>query len=142
MKTHLETIEVVTENKQHMIDVTQRVRECIAASGIRNGFAGIFSQHTTAVVLVNEWQSALLEDIGEFLARVVEDGLPYKHNSPLFSDCTRQNASSHLRSVLFSNSVLMPVQNGEPVLGQFQSVILAELDGPRSRTLKLQLMGE
>jgi len=125
-----------------MINVTSRVRELIAASGIRNGFAGLFSLHTTAVLLVNEWQSALLDDIGEFLGRVVEDGVAYKHNSPLYSDCDRSNAASHLRSLLFNNSVMLPVADGAPVLGQFQSVILAELDGPRERKVKLQILGE
>src|ERR1700733_13105433 len=115
MTTHLRTMSVKTETKQQMINVTEQVSELIAASGIRNGFAGIFSQHTTAVLLVNEWQSARLDDIGEFLGRVIELGLPYKHNCPLFSDCPRQNAASHLRSVLFNNSVLLPVANGRPV---------------------------
>ena len=73
--------------------------------------------------------------------RFVEDGLPYKHNSPEWSDCDRNNASSHLRSLLFNNGVMLPVVEGKPVLGQFQSVILAELDGPRERTLKLQFLG-
>ncbi len=139
---HHETLSIRTEMKQQMINVTQELRDQIARSGIRNGFAGLFSQHTTAVLLVNEWQSALLDDLGEFLGRVVEDGRPYKHNSPLFSDCERGNATSHLRSILFNNSVLLPVMDGEPVLGPFQSVILAELDGPRERTLKLQILGE
>jgi len=128
MKTQLETIAVPTVSKQQMIDVTSQIRDRIAASGIRNGFVGVFSQHTTAGLMVNECQPALLDDIGEFLGRVVEEGLPYKHNSPLFSDCTRQNATSHLRSVLFNNSIFLPVADGKPVLGEFQSVILAELD--------------
>ena len=142
MKTHNETMSVATEAKQQMINVTGRLRESIAISGIRSGFAGLFSQHTTAVLLVNEWQSALLDDIREFLSRVVEEGLPYKHNSPLYSDCDRSNATSHLRSLLFNHSVMLPIVDGEPVLGEFQNVILAELDGPRERTLKLQIVGE
>src|SRR5262245_24011396 len=125
-----------------MVNLTERLNRVIESAGIRNGFAGVFSQHTTAVLLVNEWQSALLDDIGTFLGRVVEEGLPYKHNSPVFSDCERGNATSHLRSLLFNNSVLLPISEGKPVLGQFQSVILAELDGPRDRTLKLQILGE
>src|SRR5262245_4641103 len=124
-----------------MIDITADVAEAARESGIRNGFVGVFSQHTTAAVLVNEFQSALLSDIGDFLKRVVDDSVPYKHNSPEWSDCERGNATSHLRSLLFSNSVMLPVVDGELVLGQFQSVIMAELDGPRDRTLKLQFLG-
>ena len=142
MKIHHETLSFQTDVKQQLIDVTRRITECIGESGIRNGFAGLFSQHTTAVLLVNEWQDALLQDIADFLNRVVAEGLPYRHNSPLYSDCDRSNATSHLRSLLFNNSVMVPVVDGRPVLGRFQSVILAELDGPRDRQVKLQVLGE
>ena len=141
MKTRLETFSVRSSDKQEMIDLTSRLAELVKSSEIQNGFLGIFSQHTTAVLLVNEFQSALLSDIGEFLERIIREDLPYKHNSPQWSDCERGNATSHLRSLLFNNSVLLPVSEGKPVLGQFQSVILAELDGPRERTLKLQFLG-
>jgi secondary thiamine-phosphate synthase enzyme len=141
LKTQLDKFVVRTSQKQEMIDITSDVIEATRESGIRNGFVGIFSQHTTASVLVNEFQSALLCDIGQFLKRIVEDGIPYKHNSPEWSDCDRENATSHLRSLLFSNSVMLPVADGKVVLGQFQSVILAELDGPRERTIKVQCLG-
>jgi len=124
-----------------MIDITPDVIDATRESGIRNGFIGIFSQHTTAGVMVNEFQPALLADIGDFLKRIVDDGISYKHNSPEWSDCDRGNATSHLRSLLFSNSVMLPVIDGKPVLGQFQSVIMAELDGPRERTVKVQFLG-
>ena len=141
MKTHLDTFVVFSSQKQEMINITPDLINFVQRAGIQNGFIGVFSQHTTAVVLVNEFQSALLSDISDFLKRVIEDGLPYKHNSPEWSDCDRSNATSHLRSLLFSNSVMLPVVEGKPVLGQFQSVIMAELDGPRERTFKLQFVG-
>lgn len=141
MKTQLDTFVVRSSQKQVMIDITPDVIDAARDAGIANGFVGVFSQHTTAVLLVNEFQSALLSDIGDFLRRVIEDGLPYKHNSPEWSDCDRSNATSHLRSLLFNNSVMLPIVDGKPVLGQFQSVILAELDGPRERTLKIQFLG-
>lgn len=142
MKTKLETLALKTEEKQQLINITSKVRDAVSGSGIRNGFIGLFSQHTTAALLVSEFQNALLDDIRGFLGRVVEDDLPYKHNSPEFSDCDRRNAASHLRSLLFSHSVVLPVVGGELVLGQFQSVILAELDGPQDRSLKVQFIGE
>jgi secondary thiamine-phosphate synthase enzyme len=142
MKTQLDTFVVRTSQKQEMIDITPGLASAAREAGIRNGFVGVFSQHTTAVVLVNEFQSALLSDMADFLKLVVQDGLPYKHNSPEWSDCERGNAASHLRSLLFGNSVMLPVLEGKPVLGQFQRLILAEFDGPRERTLKLQFLGE
>jgi secondary thiamine-phosphate synthase enzyme len=142
MKTKLETLALKTEEKQQLINITSKVKEVVNKSGIKDGFIGLFSQHTTAALMVSEFQNALLDDIGGFLRRVVEDDLPYKHNSPEFSDCDRRNAASHLRSLLFNNSVVLPVSGGELVLGQFQSVILAELDGPRERSLKVQFLGD
>jgi secondary thiamine-phosphate synthase enzyme len=141
LKTQLDTFIVRTSQKQEMIDITPDVIDATRESGIRNGFVGIFSQHTTAGVMINEFQPALLDDIGDFLRRIVDDGISYKHNSPEWSDCDRGNATSHLRSLLFSNSVMLPVIDGKPVLGQFQSVIVAELDGPRERTVKIQFLG-
>jgi len=142
MKTKLETLGLKTTEKQQLINITSRVKELVMHSGIRNGMIGLYSQHTTAGLMVSEYQNALVDDVAGFLRRVVADDLPYKHNSPEFSDCDRKNAASHLRSLLFNNSVVLPVSDGEVVLGQFQSVILAELDGPRERSLKVQVLGE
>jgi len=142
MKTRLETLALKTTQKQQLINITSRVKEAVSVSGIKNGMIGLFSQHTTAALVVSEFQNALLDDMAGFLRRVVADDLPYKHNSPEFSDCDRKNAASHLRSMLFNNSVVLPVSDGEVVLGQFQSVILAEMDGPRERSLKVQVLGE
>ena len=142
MKSKLEDLALQTTEKQQLINITPKVKEAVADSGIKNGFIGLFSQHTTAALTVSEFQNALLDDIAGFLRRLVEEDLPYKHNSPEFSDCDRKNAASHLRSLLFSNSVVLPLCDGELVLGQFQSVILAEMDGPRERSLKVQFLGE
>lgn len=142
MKTRLDTLALQTTEKQQLINITDHVKGAVVESGIRNGFIGLFSQHTTAALMVSEFQNALLDDIAAFLRAVVADDLPYKHNCPEFSDCDRKNAASHLRSMLFNNSVVLPVSDGEVILGQFQSVILAEMDGPRERSLKVQLLGE
>lgn len=142
MKSHMKTLSVATGQKQELLNLTGKIGEIAGASGVRNGFLGIYSQHTTAGVFVSEYQEALNDDILGFLDRVVEDGLFYKHNSPEFSDCDRKNAASHLRSLLFSHGVLLPLHGSEPVLGRFQSVILAELDGPRERKLQIQILGE
>jgi secondary thiamine-phosphate synthase enzyme len=92
--------------------------------------------------MISERQSALIDDVLDFLSRVVDDGLHYKHNCPELSDCERKNAASHLRGILLNHSVLVPIVDGRPVLGQFQSVLLAELDGPRLRSLHVQLLGQ
>ena len=141
MNNHHKTVQVRTEHKQQMLDITPMLDEALDSFGLRDGILAVYSQHTTAALFVSESQAALIDDVQEFLKRLVDDGLPYKHNSPEFSDCERQNAASHLRSLLLSHSVIVPVVDGKAALGQFQSVILAELDGPRERTIRVQGLG-
>jgi secondary thiamine-phosphate synthase enzyme len=142
MRSVNNTVLVETHQKLQLFDVTSSIRQAIDEAGVQSGFVGVYSQHTTASVFVTECQAALTEDVAEFFRGVVKDGLPYKHNSPEFSDCDRQNAASHLRALLLGQSVLVPVVAGKPVLGQFQSVMLAEFDGPRQRSLHIQVLGE
>jgi secondary thiamine-phosphate synthase enzyme len=142
MKSELKSVHVQTQTKREMLNLTSALDEAISASGVRDGIVGIYSQHTTASLFVSEFQPALIDDVAEFLERIVADDLPYKHNCPELSDCERKNAAAHLRSVLLNHSLLLPVAEGKAVLGQFQSVILAELDGPRDRTLQVQILGQ
>lgn len=52
------------------------------------------------------------------------------------------NSHSHLLSILAgSSSESIPIVDGKMVLGQWQSVLLLDLDGPRDRTVGVQLMG-
>ena len=141
MLTRNKTMQVSTQYKQQMLDITAMLNEAVLSFGLRDGILAVYSQHTTAALFVSESQAALIDDVQEFLKQIVEDGRTYKHNLPEFSDCERQNAASHLRSLLLSHSVLVPVVDGKPALGQFQSVILAELDGPRERTVRFQALG-
>lgn len=142
MRSINNTVFVETHEKQQLLNLTAQIREAVAASGIQSGFAGVYSQHTTASVFVTECQAALSDDVTAFFKRIVEEGLPYKHNSPEFSDCDRRNAAAHLRSLLLGQSVLVPVVDGKPILGQFQSIMLAEFDGPRRRSLHFQVLGD
>jgi secondary thiamine-phosphate synthase enzyme len=142
MKSSHKHLSIATDRKQELIDLSSQLEQAVAESFIQDGFAGIYSQHTTAAVFVSEFQQALLDDIGGFLERLVQDDVFYKHNSPRFSDCDRHNAASHLRSLLLQHSVFVPVQEGKLLLGQFQRVIFAELDGPRTRSLRIQVLGE
>ena len=142
MRSINNTVFVDTHEKQELLNLTSSVRQAVEVSGVQNGFVGIYSQHTTASVFVTESQAALTDDVLAFFGVVVKDGLPYKHNSPEFSDCDRRNAASHLRALLLGQSVLVPVVEGKPVLGQFQSIMLAEFDGPRHRALHVQVLGQ
>ena len=89
--------------------------------------------HTTLSVFMNESQQALHADIKRLLEEIVDRDADWKHNDPEHSDCDRFNADAHLRAMLLGHSLSLQVSGGEVVLGQWQRVLVAELDGPRAR---------
>ncbi len=136
-----QTLHIVTRTRVQLLDITPQVAEGVRQSGVRHGLALLHSLHTTLGLFVNEFQGALLDDIRTFLEQVVAADNYWKHNDPRFSDCDRSNADAHLRALLLGHHLVLPVEDGELRLGRFQSVILAELDGPRRRSLQLQILG-
>lgn len=140
-QVHGETLTVETEGRIHLVDLTDRVMALVRRIGIAEGMVNIFSMHTTCSVFVNESQSALLVDIKQFLEHVVARDAEWLHNDPEHSDCDRFNADAHLRALLLGPSLTLQVSGGEVVLGQWQRILMAELDGPRARSIRIQLMG-
>lgn len=136
-----ETIEVDTTERIELIDLTDTVMAFVRRSGIQEGLLSLWSMHTTSTVFINESQQALEADILTFLEDLVARKKYYQHNDPAHSDCDRQNADSHLRAILLGNSVTMQVSGGELVVGRWQRVLCGELDGPRTRTIRAQVMG-
>lgn len=140
-RVQADALSVTTRERLELVNITDLLAERVRASGIRHGLLLVNSLHTTLALFINEFQAALLEDIRAFLERVVVRGDYYKHNDPSFSDCDRLNADAHLRAMLLGHTLTLQVQNGELLLGTFQAVILAELDGPRERSLQVQILG-
>ncbi|HEY7040080.1 MAG TPA: secondary thiamine-phosphate synthase enzyme YjbQ, partial [Methylomirabilota bacterium] len=113
----------------------------VLGADIKEGIILVNSLHTTCALFVNEFQGALVEDLKTMMDRLVADDAGYKHDDPRFSDCERGNASSHLRAALLGRSVAVGISGGELSLGRFQSILFAELDGPRPRSIDIQIMG-
>jgi secondary thiamine-phosphate synthase enzyme len=122
-------------------DLTGTVCEAIRELGIADGIALINTQHTTCALFVNEYQGALLSDLVALLERLVPERTGYRHDDPRVSDCERGNAHAHLRAALLGRSLALAVSDGEAVLGRYQSIVFAELDGPRVREIAIQVIG-
>ncbi|HYM08342.1 MAG TPA: secondary thiamine-phosphate synthase enzyme YjbQ [Terriglobales bacterium] len=134
-------VDWITSERMQLINVTDRINEIVRKSGVRDGMVHLQSLHTTTAVFINEWQDALLQDVQSFLDQLVCREHDWRHNNPQFSDCERKNADSHLRGMLMGQSLCLQVRNSEVLLGTWQSIILAEFDGPRSRSMSIQVSG-
>lgn len=136
-----EVLPIETAERVELIDVTDRLAAFVATAGVAEGVLSVWSLHTTCAVFINESQQALHADIKRVLEQVIDRHTDWMHNDPEHSDCDRGNADSHLRAMLLGHSVTLQVSGGEIVLGQWQRVLVGELDGPRSRSLRVQIMG-
>lgn len=134
-------VDWITNDRMQLINVTDRINEIVRKSGVRDGIVHLQSLHTTTAVFINEWQDALLHDVRAFLDDLVRREDYFRHNDPNYSDCERKNADSHLRGMVMGQSLCLQVRNSAVLLGTWQSIILAEFDGPRSRSMSIQVSG-
>jgi secondary thiamine-phosphate synthase enzyme len=140
MKIHRHSIELATTGSIEIIDVTERVRAWVAATGVRQGLVTVSSLHTTARINVNERETELQRDMITFLKRFVPRDGDYRHNLAPVDD--RDNAHSHLIGLFMNSSESIAIADGKLVLGGWQSIFFVELDGPRERrTVELLAMG-
>jgi secondary thiamine-phosphate synthase enzyme len=124
-----ETFEVSTDRRLQVLDVTDRVADRVTADA--TGTCTVVVRHTTCGVVVNEAESRLLGDVETFLRETVPDE-GWAH------DELDGNADSHLRALLLGPSETLPVTDGSLDLGTWQSVLLVECDGPRTRTVEVR----
>ncbi|HUF94153.1 MAG TPA: secondary thiamine-phosphate synthase enzyme YjbQ [Candidatus Limnocylindria bacterium] len=142
MKVFTSSFTLSSEERTEVSDITKLVREAVQQFPVSAGIALINTMHTTCALFINEFQSALIDDLKHLIERLVPERGGYRHDDPRYSDCERGNAHAHLRAALLGRSIAVGINQGELTLGRFQSVIFAELDGPRKREITVQIIGE
>lgn len=142
MKVFSTSFVLATEERTEITDITKVVREALQQFPVSTGIALINTMHTTCALFINEFQAALIEDLTALIEKLVPERGGYKHDDPRYSDCERGNANAHLRAALLGRNITVGVKDGELALGRFQSIIFAELDGPRKREITVQVIGE
>ena len=127
-------VKVPTEEKFQIVDITDEIQHLVWKSDVTSGIAVVFTSHTTTGLVINENEGGLLEDIRAKMKELVPRGAGYVH------DRIDSNARSHLRAALFLNpEVVVPIENGEVLLGTWQRILFIELDGPRHRKVLVKI---
>lgn len=125
---------VQTYKRTSLIDITEKVRECVRESGITEGLATIYSPHTTAAVTINENADP---DVASDLIKSLNAVVP-----PVDFDHMEGNSDAHFKTTIVGASQAVPVENGEMVLGRWQDIYFCEFDGPRTRKCYVQIIGK
>jgi secondary thiamine-phosphate synthase enzyme len=121
-----EVITLSTDVRETLVDITDRVKEVVARSGIRDGLVNVYAQGATAAIMIQEnWDDSVQTDVVSFLRKMIPKGV-WLH------DAQDGNGDAHLKSGLVGPSETLPLVDGRPGLSTWQNIFLCEFDGPRS----------
>jgi secondary thiamine-phosphate synthase enzyme len=129
------SFDLKTTARSQFVEITDQVREAVAASGLKSGLCVVYCPHTTAAITVNENADPdVVHDMLLYLNREVPKVQPgFRHGEG--------NSDSHIKASLVGPSVTLIVDAGDLVLGRWQGVYFCEFDGPRMRTVMVQTQG-
>lgn len=141
-------------------DVTDKVKQIVKESNIKNGIAVVYSHHTTCSVITQECAFDMsmtgLETLQQDLVNVFEKWIPtcryegmYLHPGKKALDFAESvgednfgchNTDAHLRSSIIGRSVTVVIDDGEADLGEFGRIHFIDFDQTRGRTRTVQVM--
>ena len=130
----VEIVSVTTRRRSELVDVTDRVRGGVERSGVREGIVVAQSLHTTAALTINENADPDVprDLVGKLDRLVPREEAFYRH--------AEGNSDSHLKTSVFGPSLTVIVSEGKLVLGTWQGIWFCEFDGPRERTIAVQVL--
>lgn len=139
----LKEMQIVSKECVQCIDITSDVEKLVENSGVQNGAVYIMTKHTTNGLFVNEPLPCVEQDILNHLEYLAPECGDYVHNRYLsFDGCVGFNANAHIKGVLLGYFLYFPINNREIVKGSRQAMYLVELDGPKTRSVVVQIIGE
>ncbi|KHK03179.1 secondary thiamine-phosphate synthase enzyme YjbQ [Desulfovibrio sp. TomC] len=131
----METLELRTPCREALVRITPALRELVAAKNWRDGAIVVFCPHTTAGLTVNEDADPdVAADMVTTMARLVPRDPRYRH--------AEGNSDAHVKTTLVGPSLTLLVADGQLRLGTWQGVYLCEWDGPRTRNVWVQWLGQ
>jgi len=137
MKLFRKTIEIRTKGYNDFIDITSQLEKVVKESKIKKGMLFANSLHNTAALIIQENDPTIFEDMKNLFEKILPLNGKYEHDYE-----GNENATSHQKNSLLGNSISIPIENNELVLGTWQRVIFIEFFEPRIRKVVVTILGE
>jgi secondary thiamine-phosphate synthase enzyme len=136
-----------TTRSTEFIDLTDRLQQLVARTRVHCGILNVQTLHTTTAVVVNEMEPLLLDDFSTLLEGAAPRDASYRHDdlrcrTVNLTPDERVNGHAHCQALLLASAVSLNVVDGRIRLGRWQRVLMAELDGPRTREISVVVVGE
>ncbi|MDX1682443.1 MAG: secondary thiamine-phosphate synthase enzyme YjbQ [Phycisphaeraceae bacterium] len=129
------TLEVNTDRRDQMVELTDRVRECVASMAVDRGQVIVYVPHTTAGITINE--NADPDVVHDFLKQL-DEMVPWEQ--PFYRH-GEGNSASHVKASMMGSSITVLIDEGQLVLGRWQGIWFCEFDGPRTRQVHVRVAG-
>lgn len=139
MQSIINHIFLTSRGSTDIIDITQKVQECIDSGGLQNGLVTIFCPSSTSGITTIEYEPGVLEDLKKVFNEIVPSENTYQHDEAWHDG----NGYSHIRAALLKASISIPLMDGRLTLGTWQQIVFIDFDTrPRKRELIIQILGE
>ncbi|NCO60126.1 MAG: secondary thiamine-phosphate synthase enzyme [Deltaproteobacteria bacterium CG_4_10_14_3_um_filter_51_14] len=124
--------------RRGFVNITGQVKDCVKASGIKEGIVLVNAMHITASVFINDDEPGLHEDYEKWLERLAphEPVSQYRHN------VGEDNADAHLKRQIMGREVVVAVTDGALDLGTWERVFYGEFDGRRRKRVLVKIIGD
>ena len=130
----LQILKVKTNSRSEFIDITKQVQDVISSSEFKKGICQVYITHTTDGVTINENADP---NVKLDIIRTLEKTIPWKNNYSHLEG----NSAAHIKASIMGFSVTIPIENAKLLLGIWQCIYFCEFDGPRSRNVIVNLIG-
>jgi len=139
MKSYREEFAVTTKTRRAFVNITPKVEDALAKSGIKEGMCLVNPMHITASVFINDNESGLHHDYEKFLERIAPHAPieQYRHN-----DTGEDNADAHIKRQLMGREVVVAVTKGKLDFGTWEQIFYGEFDGRRPKRILVKIIGE
>ena len=161
------TVTYNTRSRLHFINITKDIEQFIKESNIKNGILIAQTHHTTCSIWMNEDEKNLIGtenldgDLKRILDRFAGPSEEYGHNDimdknnpsgrrnthlcdpderGIIHECI--NGHAHAQGMILQSSISLIIEKGKLLRGQWQQILLVELDHDRERKVTFLVQGE
>lgn len=138
MKSYTQYLWFNTKNRQEFINITDDIEMAVGESGIKEGLCLVNAMHITSSVFINDDESGLHRDFGQWLEKLAPYGKDkYQHNLT-----GEDNADAHLKRTIMGREVVVAITKGKLDFGPWEQIFYGEFDGQRKKRVLIKLIGE
>jgi secondary thiamine-phosphate synthase enzyme len=138
MKSYRKELWFNTPHRRDFVNITGDVEQCVAESGVKDGFCLVNAMHITASVFINDDEPGLHQDFETWLEKLA----PEKPYSQYHHNGSEDNADAHLKRTIMGREVVVAITNGSLDFGPWEQIFYGEFDGKRKKRALVKIIGE